>query len=124
MASINNLYYMLCMCNGVPMMPEFGPPRSGPAIGQVTLLIKTDASGVNDVDQGFQFVITLVLDGDQLNSISYPFPRYESGTLESIAISGLEQGKSYTFSATAVNRFGSSTPTNSPPVKAGTVAIV
>ena len=42
-----------------------------------------------------------------------------SGELESITVRDLEPGRSYTFSATAMNIFGTSAAANSPPVRAG-----
>ena len=96
---------------------------SGPSMGEVTLQIKTVASGVNDSVQGFRFVITPVLDGDVLEVIPFDFPNYQSGELESITVRGLEPGRSYTFSVTAMNTFGTSDATNSPPVRVGMLCV-
>ena len=93
--------------------------QPGSRIGEVTLEIKTVASGINDQNQAFRFVITPVLDGDVLDPISYDKFDYMSGVLESITVSGLEPGRGYTFSATAMNIFGTSDAANSPPVRAG-----
>ena len=93
--------------------------RSGPNLGEVTLTIKTVASGVNDPDQQFQFVITSVLDSVEQEEIEYPFPDYTSGNFETIVVSGLEPGQTYSFSATATNFFGPSGSENSASIRAG-----
>ena len=92
---------------------------SGPRSGEVTLEIKTVASGVNNPDQEFRFVITPEIDGDTLNPIRFDFPNYQSGVLESITVRGLEQGRSYIFIATAMNNFGESSLVISRSVRAG-----
>jgi hypothetical protein len=104
---------------GVPREPQFGNVVSGSRIGEVVLEIKTVASGVDNPNQAFRFIITPVLDVNVLEPISYDKFDYMSGELESITVSGLEPGRSYTFSATAMNRFGTSDVANSPPVLAG-----
>ena len=105
---------------GIPREPQFGDNiASGPGTGEVTLEIKTVASGVNNPDQEFRFIITPELDGDTLNPIRFDFPSYESGTLESITVRGLEPERSYSFIATAMNNFGKSSPANSHSVRAG-----
>ena len=93
--------------------------QPGSRVGEVTLEIKTVASGVDNRNQAFRFVFTPVLDGDILDPISYDKFDYMSGVLESITMSRLEPGRSYTFSATAMNIFGMSDAANSPPVRAG-----
>ena len=115
----NNAYTHFLL--GVPRDPQFGNIASGPGTGQVTLEIKTVSSGVDSPDQEFQFIITPELDGNTLSPLRFDFPYYQSGVLESITISGLEPGRSYFFSATAMNKFGTSFPRNSPPVRAGRV---
>lgn len=111
-------------CTGVPRDPQFGDSIvSGPGSGEVTLEIKTIASGVDDPNQEFRFVITPVLDGEILDPIRFDFPNYQSGVLESISVNGLEPGKSYTFSVTAMNRFGMSGPANSRSVHADMLCV-
>ena len=100
-------------------MPEVEALVSGPSVGQVTLQIKTAASGVNSSLQNFQFIVTPVLDGRNLSSIQYSFPDYQSGTFVSVSVSELEEGKPYTFCITAMNVFGTSEVTKSSPVFAG-----
>ena len=100
-------------------MPEVGALMSGPDIGQVTLLIQTAASGVNNSLQGFHFIITPVQDGQTLDGIQYFFPDYQSGTSVPISVSGLDEGKDYSFCVTAVNVFGTSESTKSASVFAG-----
>ena len=100
-------------------MPEVGALISGPSVGQVTLQIKTAASGINSSLQGFQFIVTPVLDGQNLSSIQYAFPDYQSGVFTPVSVSGLEEGKAYTFCVTAVNIFGTSKVTKSSSVFAG-----
>ena len=51
---------------GVPRVPVFGELLFGPGNGEVTLQIKTLASGVNNSAHGFHFLIAPVLDGDIL----------------------------------------------------------
>ena len=108
---------------GVPREPQFGDVEPGSRVGEITLEIKTVASGVGSASQRFQFIITPVLDGNILDPISYDKFDYQSGEFESVTVTGLEPGRSYTFSATAMNIFGMSGATNSPPVRAGTLYI-
>ena len=106
---------------GIPVRPEFGSLSSGPGAGEVMLLIRTEHSGVNSATQQFRFVITPFLDGEELDySVSFARPNYVSGAFESLTVSGLMPGQSYTFRATAVNIYGASEPTNSSLVIAGT----
>ena len=81
--------------------------------------IGTPASGVNSAAQEFAFIITPVLGGVRLESVEYNRPNYTDGRLEAIVVSGLMGGQTYTFSATAVNTFGTSEAVISPPVTAG-----
>ena len=101
-------------------MPSFGELTAGPDPGQVTIQIKTVASGLSDRDaRGFEFVLVPILDGVSGNELRFPRPNYQSGTLETITISNLSPGQNYTFIATAVNFFGISSPANSAAVHAG-----
>ena len=105
-------------------MPSFGELTSGPDPGQITIQIKTTASGLSESDndtRGFEFVLVPVLAGRRGNELRFPRPNYQSNTFQTITISDLMPGESYTFSATAVNFFGISAPANSPPVRAGTL---
>ena len=104
---------------GVPRESQFGDMNSGPATGEVTLEVKTVTSGVDNQNQDFRFIITPVLDGEDLDPIPFDSFEYHSGTFESITVSGLEPGRTYSFSATAMNVYGTSSSTNSPLVSAG-----
>ena len=104
----------------VPVKPDFGSLSSGPGAGEVTLLVKTEHSGVDRATQQFRFTITPVLDGEVLDySISFERPNYLSGTFESLTVGGLTPGQSYTFHARAVNSFGNSEVANSSSMIAG-----
>ena len=109
--------------SGVPAVPVFRDVTSGPGAGQVTVEIRTVASGVNNPVQGFQFVITPVLDGVNQDSRSFPRPIYDSSQYIALTIDGLKQGSVYTFSATATNIFGTSESANSRPVSVGMVLV-
>ena len=110
---------------GIPVKPDFGSLSSGPGTGEVTLLVKTEHSGVDRATQQFRFTITPILDGKMLNySISFERPNYVSGTFESLTVGGLMPGQSYTFHATAVNSFGTSEVANSSSVIAGSSCII
>ena len=99
---------------GIPVRPEFGSLSSGPGAGEVTLLIKTEYSGVNRATQQFRFIITPFLAGEELGyDVSFDRPNYVNGAFESLSVSGLMPGQSYTFRATAVNIYGTSKPNNS-----------
>ena len=107
--------YTWTLLLGIPVSPEFESLLTGPGAGEVTLLIKTEYSGVNRATQEFQFVIVPVLDGEELDYIrrvSFDRPNYVSGASESLSVSGLISEQSYTFRATAVNIYGTSGPTN------------
>ena len=111
---------IIAVCLGRPVKPDFGSLSSGPGDGEVTLLVKTEHSGVDRATQQFRFTITPILDGEGLDySISFECPDYVSGTFESLTLSGLIPGQSYTFHATAVNSFGTSEVANSSSVIAG-----
>ena len=113
--------YTWTLLLGIPVSPEFESLLTGPGAGEVTLLIKTEYSGVNRATQEFQFVIIPVLDGEELDyRITFDRPNYVSGASESLSVSGLISEQSYTFRATAVNIYGISRPTNSSLVIAGT----
>ena len=107
------------MYTGVPAAPQFGELTTGPYSGVITMRIKTVASGISQPDQDFHFNIIPVFAFNKQPERIYEFPNYMSGQLVSIAVGQLEPGESYTFSATAVNIFGSSTSANSPVQFAG-----
>ena len=109
---------------GVPREPQFGNVESGSRIGEVVLEIKTVASGVDNENQNFRFIIIPVLGVNVLDPILYDKFDYTSGELESITVRNLEPGRSYTFSATAMNIFGTSAAANSPPVRAGILYVL
>ena len=82
--------------------------------------IGTPASGVNSAAQEFAFIITPVLGGERLESMKYNRSNYISGRFEAIVVSGLMGDTVYTFSATAMNTFGTSESSRiSPQVTAG-----
>ena len=91
---------------GRPATPIFGELISGPSAGEVTIMIKTMASGLDDPSQVFWFVITPYTDSTKGETIPHLIPNYQSGTCAMIIVSGLEQGESYRFNATATNTFG------------------
>ena len=106
---------------GIPAVPSFGELTPGPDPGQVSISIKTVASGVSDpAAQGFAFVIVPVLGSTPGEGIRFPLPNYQSNMFETIIVRDLMPDQSYTFSATAVSDFGTSVPENSAPVQAGT----
>jgi hypothetical protein len=104
---------------GVPAEPQFGDLTTGPRSGEITVEMKTVASGVNSPEQGFHFNITPVLLGIKQPERIFDFPNYVSGEFVSLVVDQLRPGASYTFSATAMNIFGNSTSTNSPAQFAG-----
>ena len=91
----------------------------GPSSGQITVQIKTVASGVNNPVHGFQFRLTPVLPGTEQIERSFAFPNYVSGELVSIIVDQLQPGMSYSFGATAMNTFGTSESISSPPQFSG-----
>ena len=120
MTLLSILYLCQTFLIGVPAEPSFSELTAGPDPGQVTIQIKTVASGLSDRDaRGFEFVLIPILDGVLGNELRFPRPNYQSGTLETITISNLSPGQSYKFIATAVNFFGISSPANSVAVRAG-----
>ena len=95
---------------------------SGPNPGEITIQIKTIASGVDRSSQGFQFNIIPVRDGVEGNVREFPRGNYQSGEFETLVVRDLKQGQSYTFSATAMNFYGTSEVQNSAFVTAGKCA--
>ena len=92
----------------------------GPDAGEITIQIKTIASGVSRPDHRFRFLITPILNGTTQDQRRFDFPNYVSSEFVTIIVSGLEKGRSYIFIATATNIFGSSDLAVSPPQYAGT----
>ena len=88
-------------------------------VGEVTLHVKTAASGVNSSLQNFQFIVTPVLNDQNLSSIQYSFPDYQNGVFVSVSVSGLKEEEVYTFCVTAMNVFGTSKVAKSSSVIAG-----
>ena len=93
---------------GIPATPQFGVLTSGPEPGEVTIQIKTIASGVSSPSQGFQFNIIPVRDGVEETLQEFVRNEYQSGEFETITVHDLEGGQRYTFKATAMNLFGTS----------------
>ena len=104
---------------GVPAQPSFGELTPGPNPGEVTIQIKTVASGVDSPSQGFQFNIIPVQNGNEGNVREFPRGNYQSGEFETLVVRELEQGQHYTFSATAMNFYGTSDVQNSASITAG-----
>ena len=113
--------YVISLTTGQPALPQFGDLMSGPQEGEVTIQIKTVASGIdsNSTSWQFQFNIVPVLSGVEGEKREFVRNDYVSGTFEIVTITDLEPGKSYAFSATAVNCFGTSETAHSAFVTAG-----
>ena len=101
---------------GRPVVPSFGTIVSGLNTGEVTLMIKTVASGVNGSQHQFRFTITPIVDGIDGEKKDFPFPDYQSGQFETLVIRGLQPGKNYIFSGVAANIFGRSESAYSPSI--------
>ena len=111
--NINNLIYLLVNAAVI------GELISGPSAGQVTMTVKTTISGINTSSEGFHFIVTPILNGNEEESRKYSFPNYQNGTFVMILVEGLKPGRNYQFSVTAANVFGSSLPTLSNIISAG-----
>ena len=118
--------YMISVTTGRPTLPQFGVLTSGPNEGEITIQIKTDASGVDSTSDSrqFQFNVVPVLSGIEGDRREFVNNDYVSGTFETVTVTDLEPGQTYTFSATAVNSFGTSVTSNSHFVTAGTVFVI
>ena len=114
---------MIPFTTGRPASPQFGDLTSGPGEGEVTIQIKTVASGVDSSSPQFQFNIVPVLDGVERSMREFVHIDYVSGTFETVTITDLEPGSSYIFRATVVNSFGSSETENSHFVAADTCEV-
>ena len=68
-------------------------------------------------------MVTAVHEGAGGASISHLSMNYQSGTFETVIISGLEEGESYTLNATAVNVYGCSQVATSVSITAGIYSI-
>ena len=111
------LYYFN---TGLPTRPEFGNLVPGPNAGEITISLKTSSSGINgDSSEVFWFVVIPIHEGDEGESVSHLSLNYQSGTFETIVVSGLVEGKSYILNAKAVNVYGSSQSASSVSVIAG-----
>lgn len=97
-------------------MPSFEAVTSGPNTGEVTVTIKTVASGVNSSQHQFRFIITPIVGGIDGEEMDFLFPDYQSGQFETIVIRGLQPGKNYIFSGVAANIFGRSDAAYSPSI--------
>jgi hypothetical protein len=99
---------------------------SGPNAGEITISLMTLSSGIEHEGQSsdsevFWFVVTPVHDGLGGESISHLSMNYQSGTLETVVVSGLEEGESYMLNVTAVNVYGSSQVATSMSITAGII---
>ena len=115
---LGNIHYQ-CNFIGHPATPIFGELISGPGAGEVTVMIKTEASGVEDPSQVFWFVITPYTYTTEGETVPHLIPNYQSGTFVMIIVSGLDQGERYRFNATAANMFGVSEVATSSFITAG-----
>ena len=105
---------------GVPATPVFGHLVSGPKGGEIILTLQSPASGIDtQYSKVFWFVITPIHNEIEGESVPHLSLNYQSGTVETIIIDGLEEGESYMFNATAVNIYGSSLTAMSIPILAG-----
>jgi hypothetical protein len=95
---------------------------SGPNAGEITITLMTLSSGINEQSSSevFWFVVTPVHEGIGGESISHLSMNYQSGALETIVVSGLEEGENYMLNVTAVNVYGSSQASTSMSITAGT----
>ena len=85
-------------------------------------MIKCRASGIDNIDsEVFGFVVTPVLDGVRGERVAHVSLAYQSGQVETLVISGLVEGESYTLVAMATNLFGNSQEVTSDAVIAGTL---
>ena len=108
---------------GRPAMPVFGDLIPGPNAGEITITIKTMASGIDrQISEVFWFVITPIYKGIEGESVSHLSLNYQSDTFESVLINGLKEGEIYVFIATAVNIYGSSQAVTSKSVFEGAVS--
>ena len=120
-----HIYYHLIKSSfiiGLPAAPIFGHLQPGPKGGEITFSIQSPTSGIDrnfSDSEVFWFVITPIHDGIEGESVSHLSMNYQSGSIETVVIDGLEEGESYVFNATAVNMYGSSLPTTSTSVLAG-----
>lgn len=94
-------------------MPIIGALMSGSNPGDVTIMIRTVASGINDTQQDFRFIIAPIIDGVKGSELVFPFPDYQSGHFETLYIENLQRGKTYIFCAVAANMFARSEPSYS-----------
>ena len=116
---ILSIYYT----TGVPTTPVIDEQMSGPNGGEITISLMASSSGINGQStdsEVFWFVVTPVHEGIEGESISHLSMNYQSGSIERVVVSGLEEGESYTLNVTAVNVYGSSQVATSMSITAGT----
>ena len=100
-------------------MPVYSNLSTGSNAGEISITLMSPVSGINvEHSQVFWFVVIPIQDGIRGESVSHLSLNYQSGTSETIVISGLMAGESFAFSATAVNVYGSSQAATSTPVTA------
>ena len=69
-------YIIIFLLLGIPAAPTFGELTAGADPGQVTIQIKTVASGLSDRGaQGFEFILVPITDGVPGNDLELRFPR-------------------------------------------------
>ena len=112
--SLSLSHSFLPYTQGIPATPQFGDLITGPGSGRIVIQIKTVFPGISNTFHGFQFRITPVLAGVEQMERSFEFPDYVSGKFVTITVDQLQPGMNYTFSASAMNIFGTSGSADSP----------
>ena len=84
------------------------------------MTLSSGINGQSSDSEVFWFVVTPVHDGIGGESVSHLSMNYQSGSIERVVISGLEEGESYTLNITAVNVYGRSQVATSMSITAGT----
>ena len=84
------------------------------------MTLSSGISGESSDSEVFWFVVTPVRDGIGGESVSHLSMNYQSGSIERVVVSGLEEGESYMLNVTAVNVYGSSQVATSISITAGT----
>lgn len=117
------MVFLILFHVGRPAMPVFGDLVHGPNVGEITITLKTPASGIDrQFSKVFWFVITPIHEGIEGESVFHLSLNYQRDTFETVFINGLKEGEGYIFSAIAVNIYGSSQAATSISAFAGAVS--